>query len=102
MDMNSQRPRSYRIGAGARSDDTGMFRTLAGMHREGTLDCVQLLIVPEGRALFKQHLEIIHSGEVPVIIHAPHHGLGINPCAPAAFETQSPTEMEGLIEGAMA
>ena len=100
--MNSHLPpRPYRIGAGARSDDTGTFRQLSEMHREGILDCIQLLIVPEERSLYHQHLEIIWSEEVPVIIHAPHHGLGINPCAPAAFETRTTAEMEDLIEDAM-
>jgi endonuclease IV len=101
MNMNSQLPRPYRIGAGARSDDTSTFRQLAEMHREGILDCVQLLIVPEGRALYEQHIETIRSEEIPIIIHAPHHGLGINPCAPAAFETRSTADMEDLIEEAM-
>ncbi len=94
--------RDYSIGAGCRSDDPKTFTALAGMCAEGRIDHIQVLVIPEERAAFKAHLDTLAASGSPVIIHAPHHGQRVNPCAPTAFEEWTEKEAVAYIEEAMA
>jgi len=94
--------RSYLIGAGVRSDDPATFLALAGMCCERAIDHIQVMIIPEKEQAFREHLDIIAEAGVPVVIHAPHHGQGVNPCAPAAFESRPVSVMKNLIARGMA
>ncbi|MFY1644695.1 TIM barrel protein, partial [Methanoculleus bourgensis] len=46
-------------------------------------------------------LAAIAASGIPSIIHAPHHGHGVNPCAPAAYDDRPLTEIKKHIELAM-
>jgi sugar phosphate isomerase/epimerase len=94
--------RPYRIGAGVRSDDQKTFAALAAMHREGRIDHVQVQVVPGERAAFGRDMERIADAGVPIVIHAPHHGHGVNPCAPTAYDDRPPAEIERWVEEALA
>jgi sugar phosphate isomerase/epimerase len=94
--------RPYRIGAGVRSDDQRTFSALAAMHREGQIDHVQVQVIPAERAAFGRDMERIAGAGVPIVIHAPHHGQGVNPCAPAAYDDRPPAEIERWMEDALA
>lgn len=93
--------RNYLIGAGVRSDDMETFNTLSTMYHAGLIDHIQVMLIPQEEKLFRKHLEVISSSGAYIIVHAPHHGQGVNPCAPAAFETRSPAEISAWIESAM-
>ncbi|WP_067048144.1 TIM barrel protein [Methanofollis ethanolicus] len=94
--------RLYRIGAGVRSDDLKTFSALAAMHREGQIDHVQVQVIPAERAAFRRDMERIADAGVPIVIHAPHHGHGVNPCAPTAYDDRPPAEIERWTEEALA
>lgn len=92
----------YRIGAGVRSDDQKTFAALAAMHGEGRIDHVQVQVIPAERAAFGRDIERIADTGVPIVIHAPHHGHGVNPCAPAAYDDRPRAEIERWMEDALA
>ena len=98
---NTEMTRNYLIGAGVRSDDMGTFNTLSTMYHAGLIDHIQVMLIPQEDKLFRKHLEVISSSGAYIIVHAPHHGQGVNPCAPTAFETRSPAEISAWIESAM-
>ncbi|KQC05390.1 MAG: hypothetical protein APR53_07905 [Methanoculleus sp. SDB] len=85
--MNSShagRTRPYRIGAGVRSDDLATFGALADMAAAGRIDHIQILLIPGPEGPFRTRLDAVASSGAPVIVHAPHHGQGVNPCDPDA------------------
>jgi sugar phosphate isomerase/epimerase len=94
--------RPYDIGATVRSDDPSTFAGLTRLHTLGAIGHIQLMLIPEhDSSIAQRRLENIESAGIPIIIHAPHHGQGVNPCAPAAFEQRSEQEMSRWIEHAM-
>jgi endonuclease IV len=98
----SKMQRPYLIGAGVRSDDIATFNTLSGMYDAGTIDHIQLMVIPEKHHTFKKRLETITTSNARIFLHAPHHGQGVNPCAPAAFDQRERAEIDKWIEDAMA
>lgn len=94
--------RPYLVGAGVRSNDEKTFPPLAAMYHAGEIDHIQVQINPEEQRTFRQHIETIASGEVKIVIHAPHHGHGLNPCAPTAYETWSEADAQAWMELALA
>ncbi|MBN1193758.1 MAG: TIM barrel protein [Methanomicrobiaceae archaeon] len=54
------------------------------MAASGRIDHIQLLLIPGPEGLFRERLDAVASSGVPVIVHAPHHGQGVNPCDPGA------------------
>ncbi|MCC7565644.1 MAG: TIM barrel protein [Methanomicrobiaceae archaeon] len=95
-----QRP--CRAGCAVDSDDPAAFRALADLHARGAIDHIQVLIVPEPEPLFRERLEMMADTGAEIVVHAPHHGQGVNPCAPAAFGALAPREAAAHIEHAMA
>jgi endonuclease IV len=93
--------RPYCIGAGVRSDDLLTFSALSRLYGNGSIDHIQVLIIPEHTRIFRGRLDEIAASDALIYIHAPHHGQGVNPCAPAAFEKRPLHEMVEGIEQAM-
>lgn len=85
-----------------RIDDELTFAALAARYREGQIDHIQVQMVPEKEQSFRDHLDLIADAGVRIVIHAPHHGHGVNPCAPGAYDTRPQAEIEAWIEEAFA
>ena len=81
-------PRPYLIGCGVRSDDPETFLSLSKMVKDGLIDHIQVLVIPEPSHVFNTRAEVIASEQVPVILHAPHHNQGVNPCCPEISGTE--------------
>ncbi|TAJ45288.1 TIM barrel protein [Methanofollis fontis] len=94
--------RGYRIGAGVRSDDERTFPVLARMYEVGTIDHVQVQVIPEPAPLFHRHIERIADAGITIVIHAPHHAHGVNPCAPSAYDDRPAAEIQAWTESALA
>lgn len=89
-----------------RIDDERTFDALAAMYHEGRIDHIQVQVVPErvpeSEQAFRDHLNRIADADVRIVIHAPHHGHGVNPCAPGAYEELTPAEAAAWTETALA
>jgi len=94
--------RPYRIGAGVRSDDEQTFAALAARHHDGRIDHIQVQVIPGGERSFQNDFSRIADAGVRIVIHAPHHAHGVNPCAPCAYDERPKTEIEAWIEAALA
>ena len=91
--------RPYRIGATLRTTDTGLLRGFAALYARGCIDHIQVRVIP-GKT-FSRDLAAIAASGIPATVHAPHHGHGVNPCAPAAYNDRPLTEIKKHIEQAM-
>jgi endonuclease IV len=98
MDMS---PRPYLIGGGTASDDPASLDALLEMYFRGDIDHIQVLVVPEPQRDFQARLDRLAGIDALIIVHAPHHQHGVNPCAPAAFGRMHPEEAIKHIESAM-
>jgi endonuclease IV len=94
----SMLPRAYRIGATLKSTDISLFSGIAALYDSGEIDHIQIQVIPEPEGDFRKRLECFAAAGVPAVIHAPHHGQGVNPCAPAAYEDRPLTEIRSHIE----
>ncbi len=90
-----------RAGAGCRSDDPPVFEAFAHLCRQGFLDHVQVVVIPERRSLFRSRCELFESSGVPVVIHAPYHMHGVNPCEPSCCVSSPLGDPSELIPHAM-
>ncbi len=97
--MPEREPRPYRIGATLRTTDTELLPGFAALHARGEIDHIQVRVIP-GETL-RRDIEVIAAAAIPSIVHAPHHGHGVNPCAPAAYDARSLPEIRAHIEEAM-
>jgi len=97
--MPESKPRPYRIGATLRTTDTALLRGFAALHASGCIDHIQVRVIP-GKT-FSRDLAAIAASGIPATVHAPHHGHGVNPCAPAAYNDRPLTEIKKHIEQAM-
>ncbi|MDN7026174.1 TIM barrel protein [Methanoculleus sp. FWC-SCC1] len=93
--------RQYRIGCAVRSDDEDTFCALDGLHADGRIDHVQVQIIPEPEPVFQRRLDSLAAAAAPIVIHAPHHAHGVNPCAPALCDGFAPEEIASHVEQAM-
>jgi endonuclease IV len=93
--------RPYCIGCSVRSDDEATFSALNRLHTDGGIDHIQVQIIPEPEPIFRRRLDILAASEAPIVIHAPHHGHGVNPCAPAFCSSPAPEEIELHLEHAL-
>lgn len=93
--------RPYRIGAGVRIDDEKTFAALAARYHDGLIDHIQVQIVPGDERSFRDHLNLIADAGVQVVVHAPHHAHGVNPCAPTAYDSRPPAEIRAWTERAL-
>ena len=91
----------YNLGCTVRLDDEETLALLAGLYKDGAIRHIQVQIVPLARQLFRERLDRIAASSIPVVVHASHHGHGVNPCAPAAYDDRPPGEIEEYIEEAM-
>jgi endonuclease IV len=53
----------------------------------GLLDHLQAYIIPGPKSRLREDIAEIAETGIPIVVHAPHHGHQVNPCAPGAFET---------------
>ncbi len=93
--------RPYGIGCSVRSDDETSFSALDDLHADGRIDHIQVQIIPEPDTAFRKRLDTLAASEAPIVIHAPHHGHGVNPCAPALCNSPAPEEIGLHLEHAM-
>jgi sugar phosphate isomerase/epimerase len=103
MPMNrtpSSRP--YLIGCSLPSDDAEAQAVLAALYGRGSIDHIQIQIIPETKGTFQKRLDLFAQAGIPTVIHAPHHGHGVNPCAPTAYDDRPPAVIRSHIEDAMA
>ncbi|WP_305066390.1 TIM barrel protein [Methanoculleus sp.] len=91
----------YNLGCTVRLDDEQTLALLAELHKEGAIRHIQVQAVPLARQFFRERLDRIAASGIPVVVHAPHHGHGVNPCAPAAYDDRPASEIEEYIEEAM-
>ncbi len=91
----------YNLGCTVRLDDPEALSLLAELHKEGAINHIQVQAVPLPRPLFQEHLTTVAAAGIPTVVHAPHHGHGVNPCAPAAYDDRPLNEIEAHIELAM-
>jgi endonuclease IV len=54
------------------------------MAASGRIDHIQMLLIPGPDGPFRTRLDAVASSGAPIIVHAPHHGQGVNPCDPDA------------------
>jgi len=92
---------NYNLGCTVRLNDPETLALLAKLYEEGAIHHIQVQVVPLPRPLFRQHLTAVAAAGIPAVIHAPHHGHGVNPCAPNAYDDRPLTEIEAYIEEAM-
>jgi endonuclease IV len=93
--------RPYRIGAGVRIDDDQTFAALAARYHEGRIDHIQVQVIPGRERSLRDHLDLIADAGVRIVVHAPHHAHGVNPCAPSAYDDRPKKEIEAWIESAL-
>ncbi|ABN56481.1 MULTISPECIES: TIM barrel protein [Methanoculleus] len=91
----------YNLGCTVRIDDEGTLALLAGLYEEGAIRHIQVQAVPLARQFFRERLDRIAASGIPVVVHAPHHGHGVNPCAPAAYDDRPLAVIKAYIEEAM-
>lgn len=91
----------YNLGCTVRLDDEETLALLTRLYRAGAIHHIQVQAIPLPRPLFRQHLEAVAAAGIPAAIHAPHHGHGVNPCAPTAYDDRPLTDIEAYIEEAM-
>lgn len=89
------------LGGTVRLDDEGTLALLAGLYDDGAIRHIQVQAVPLPRPVFQERLDRVAASGIPVIVHAPHHSHGVNPCAPAAYDDRPAKEIEEYIEEAM-
>lgn len=88
----------YNLGCTVRLDDERTLALLAELYHDGIIHHIQVQAVPLPRPLFQQHLAAFAAVGIPAVIHAPHHGHGVNPCAPAAYDDRPLPEIEAYID----
>ncbi len=98
-DMTDKRP--CRVGCSAESPEHAIIGGLASLVRDGLADHLQVVIIPEHPHEFTRTLEVLGACDVPVIIHAPYHRHGLNPCAPYAFSDEPRATIDKNIETAL-
>jgi sugar phosphate isomerase/epimerase len=91
----------YNLGCTVRLDDEQTLVLLAELYEEGAIRHIQVQAVPLPQPLFRKHLARVAAAGIPAVVHAPHHGHGVNPCAPAAYDDRPANEIEVYIEEAM-
>ncbi|MGI5938970.1 MULTISPECIES: TIM barrel protein [Methanoculleus] len=91
----------YNLGGTVRLDDPKTLARLTALYEEEAIHHVQVQAVLLPQPLFREHLDRIAAAGIPAVIHAPHHGHGVNPCAPAAYDNRPIKEIEAYVEEAM-
>ncbi len=77
------------------------FHALADLHDRGRIDHIQIQIIPEPAGVFQRRLDELGAAGVPIVIHAPHYGEGVNPADPALCEGFDPQTAARHVEDAM-
>ncbi len=90
-----------RFGAGCLSSSPSVFLNRMDMVREGVSVHTQLMIIPEERRVFENHLELYETCAGTIRIHAPHHTQHVNPCEPALYASGLTIPVTDHIEMAM-
>ena len=88
----------YNLGGTVRIDDP---ETLALLVEEDAIRHIQVqaFLLPE--PAFRERIAAIALTGIPVVVHAPYHSHGVNPCAPAAYDDRSLPDIRAHIEGMM-
>lgn len=90
-----------RVGASVRSTDADLFEGLAELARDGRIDHIQIQLIPEPEIRFRERMEVFEVAGVPILLHAPYHSHGVNPCQPAAFQKTRTAEAREVIDAAI-
>ncbi len=91
----------YNLGCTVRLDDERTLALLEKLYEEGEIRHIQVQAVPLPRSIFRERLRGVVETGIPAVVHAPHHGHGVNPCAPAAYDDRPLNEIEAYIDLAM-
>ncbi len=91
----------HNLGGTVRLDDEETLALLARLYDNRAIRHIQVQAVPLPRLVFRERLDRIAATGIPVVIHAPHHNHGVNPCAPAAYDDRPLPEIEAHIEEEM-
>jgi len=91
----------HNLGCTVRLDDEGTLALLAGLYEDSAIRHIQVQAVPLPRQFFLERLDRIAASGIAVVVHAPHHSHGVNPCAPAAYDDRPAKEIEAYIEEEM-
>ncbi|WP_214041604.1 TIM barrel protein [Methanoculleus sp.] len=97
----SQAPDSKTRSVFSSSCRSGSRTLLAGLYEKGAIRHIQVQVVPLPPPLFRERLDRVAAAGIPSIVHAPHHGHGVNPCAPAAYDDRPAKEIEAHVQEAM-
>ncbi len=98
---NTADKRVIRAGCSAESPEHAIMERLASLVRSGLADHLQVVIIPQRPHEFTLTLDVLGACDVPVIIHAPYHKHGVNPCAPYAFSDEPRAIINRKIETAL-
>lgn len=77
--------RKKRFGAGCLFSRPEVFDSRAQMLDASEIGHVQLMMIPVDPLDFRSAIEVFEPYRGCIRIHAPHHGQGINPCAPELY-----------------
>jgi sugar phosphate isomerase/epimerase len=81
--------------------DTGFFRSLVPLYAEGRIDHIQIQLVPEDDRSLSGRLQEFGAVDLPLVLHAPYHSHGVNPCQPGAFQDIAPAHAREKLDAAM-
>lgn len=88
-------------GVAIATGDRVALAVCAGLFSRGLLDHLQAYIIPGPESRLREEIAEIAETGIPIVVHAPHHGHHVNPCAPDAFETGRRDLLDAHIETAM-
>ena len=86
----------YNLGCTVQLDDPETLALLAALYEEGAIRHIQVQAFPLPPALFRERIAAIALTGIPVVVHAPYHSHGVNPCAPAAYDDRTPREIRRI------
>ena len=91
----------FNLGGTVRIDDPETLALLATLYKEGAIQHIQVqaFLLPE--PAFRERIAAITLTGIPVVVHAPYHSHGVNPCAPAAYDDRPLPAIQDHVERAM-
>jgi sugar phosphate isomerase/epimerase len=92
----------FRPGVSLRQTDPAFAAPLAALFEQGLIDHIQLQMVPGPGPENSLVIETLEAAGARVLIHAPYHVHGVNPCSPGAVREQTAEQGLAAIENAMA
>jgi len=97
--MGDRQLADYNLGCTVRPGDAATLALLVDLYEERAIDHIQFQVIP-GENL-RRGLEAVAATGIPAVIHAPYHSHGVNPCAPAAYDSRPLPDIEAHVEETM-